>query len=53
MRKKLLLLLPALALPSCADWENITPEQAARGAEAARAWVEVIGEAKREILSDK
>ena len=43
----------ALALSSCASLKDITPEEAARGAEAARAWLEVVADAKTIILSDK
>jgi hypothetical protein len=40
-------------MASCANLETITPEEAARGAEAARAWLDVIAEAKSIIHSDK
>lgn len=51
--KKLLLTLTALVLAGCANLETITPEEATRGAEAARAWLDVIAEARNVITHDK
>ena len=52
--KKRLIIIPIFSafLASC-ETTNVTPEQAAQAAEAARAWLDVAREAKTIILEDK
>tara|TARA_R100001082_G_scaffold16229_1_gene8190 strand:- start:213 stop:371 length:159 start_codon:yes stop_codon:yes gene_type:complete len=51
---KRLIIIPIFSafLASC-ETTNVTPEQAAQAAEAARAWLDVAREAKTIILDDK
>ncbi len=51
--KTLLTTITALTLAGCANLETMTPEEATRGAEAARAWLEVVAEARTIITADK
>ena len=53
MKKQIALALATLFLASCASLETMTPEDATRGAEAARAWLEVVADAQTLINRDK
>ena len=50
MKRTILIIAAAWIFVGCASLENITPEEAARGAEAARAWLDVLREAKEIVV---
>jgi|MDTB01.1.fsa_nt_gb hypothetical protein len=51
MKTKIGLIAVASVLAGCSHLETITPEEAARGAEAARAWLDVFREAKEIVVT--